>query len=626
MATTYKILLLGTKDGEETAAVAERLAEALFKLPRDRVTALLMKPGVTIKRGLDAKTAARYMAALERAGCDAVFVPDLAAVTPSQVSPKPRPVPAKAPVRTEDLDEDDADDEPPPPKLRPQLSALAREGKNTVVALAALAQHHARRARNRGHANTAGADREFPRSQTTLNKAVSWPLAFGIALAPPVFSWFTLRRGHSTRLRAVSFAWLGCAVLIMGIWGSTVATTFYQEGGKHSAATANSAQVATKTPAASPAGPAPNASSAPAAAIAAAETPAFNRDYLAGKWLCTFRNSEGAKNEMALSFGESGDYQGIVFPGTKIQSHRIGTYQLVGKRIKIQVTRIPELAMTGRSTSVSIGEGIEVASFAAHEMTLVQWEETNPSDRLPMNCSRTTSRNQYSEKRSELPNLTGYVGKHPMSVLNEPTVQRRFRSLLGSSFEALRERIVVASELEIREGWYFGSGLAPHEGGQNMAAFAIHQQSGQIFASILTDGRTITYFGANTEAELPSPLRRWQEGIAGATSTRQAQAAPEIPKAFRGMWGASAKACQGKAVEIAGFPDPGGIVKADGIESYEQWCALKRVKNSASTHFSGEFSCEQEGEKRRVALVLKLGADGRLSGAFQGRGRYVRCR
>ena len=104
------------------------------------------------------------------------------------------------------------------------------------------------------------------------------------------------------------------------------------------------------------------------------------------------------------------------------------------------------------------------------------------------------------------------------------------------------------------------------------------------------------------------------------------QAATKIPKAFQGTWAPSAQACNGKAVEILGFPDPGGVVKADGIESNERWCELKRIKKSGAKQFSGEFSCNESGESRRVSMVLKLGEDGKLSGAFQDAGRYVRCK
>lgn len=40
-------------------------------------------------------------------------------------------------------------------------------------------------------------------------------LGLGIFLMPYIFSWFTLRRGHTTTARAVSFVWLG--ILLLGM-------------------------------------------------------------------------------------------------------------------------------------------------------------------------------------------------------------------------------------------------------------------------------------------------------------------------------------------------------------------------------------------------------------------------
>jgi len=78
MATTYKIVLHGIKDGEDLARVVKRVM-ALVKLPRDRVQRMLTHPGVAVKHGLDAQKAAKYEAVLERAGCNVILAPDLAA-------------------------------------------------------------------------------------------------------------------------------------------------------------------------------------------------------------------------------------------------------------------------------------------------------------------------------------------------------------------------------------------------------------------------------------------------------------------------------------------------------------------------------------------------------------------
>jgi len=79
MATTYKIVLHGIKDGEDLSGVVARVM-SLVKLPRERVLRMLTNPGVAIKHGLDAQKAAKYEAVLERAGCNVILAPDLARV------------------------------------------------------------------------------------------------------------------------------------------------------------------------------------------------------------------------------------------------------------------------------------------------------------------------------------------------------------------------------------------------------------------------------------------------------------------------------------------------------------------------------------------------------------------
>ena len=60
--------------------------------------------------------------------------------------------------------------------------------------------------------------------QNTTHRPVSFLLGLGILLAPYIFSWFTLREGHSTVARLVSFGWL---LIIMGAFSSPEDTNLY---------------------------------------------------------------------------------------------------------------------------------------------------------------------------------------------------------------------------------------------------------------------------------------------------------------------------------------------------------------------------------------------------------------
>jgi len=65
----------GVKHGADPAQVAAELS-ALLKQPAGRIAALLARPGVVIRRGIDLQAAARFQAALEQAGCNSVVEPE----------------------------------------------------------------------------------------------------------------------------------------------------------------------------------------------------------------------------------------------------------------------------------------------------------------------------------------------------------------------------------------------------------------------------------------------------------------------------------------------------------------------------------------------------------------------
>jgi len=230
MATTYRIELHGIKLGAEAHEVLERVS-ALVKLPQERVMRLLMRPGVTVKRGLDAQTGAKYATVLERVGCNVVLAPELPAAAPPQdASPVAQAGPhaAAAASTAESDDDDDEDAEPDTPGLRQRLGLCTQAARDRLTAFAAAAQRLAAGLRARAQSAAAAVSRRAPNAkESTERRAVNWRLACGIALVPAVFSWFTLKKGYSARLRAASFAWLGCAALVTGMWVPRVATAFF---------------------------------------------------------------------------------------------------------------------------------------------------------------------------------------------------------------------------------------------------------------------------------------------------------------------------------------------------------------------------------------------------------------
>jgi hypothetical protein len=69
----YQVTLTGPADSGVSADQARTALAQLFKLPDDRVRALLAELPVVIKKGLDETTARKYQAALQQAGWQAVI-------------------------------------------------------------------------------------------------------------------------------------------------------------------------------------------------------------------------------------------------------------------------------------------------------------------------------------------------------------------------------------------------------------------------------------------------------------------------------------------------------------------------------------------------------------------------
>lgn len=58
-----------------------------------------------------------------------------------------------------------------------------------------------------------------PNAGVNSGRSVGFGLGAGIFLLPLVFSWFTLRKGHTPRARGISFAWLAASLVLLGLQG-----------------------------------------------------------------------------------------------------------------------------------------------------------------------------------------------------------------------------------------------------------------------------------------------------------------------------------------------------------------------------------------------------------------------
>jgi hypothetical protein len=122
---------------------------------------------------------------------------------------------------------------------------------------------------------------------------------------------------------------------------------------------------------------------------------------------------------------------------------------------------------------------------------------------------------QQTSQPPQMADLSKYVGQHPTEVFKELAVQEKFKALLGDEYGRFFENLSVSSELELKGNFYVGSGCAPHVCSIEESAFAINKETGEVFAVILNDGKTIKSFGVTSEQNLPAPLYAWYKEHGG---------------------------------------------------------------------------------------------------------------
>lgn len=164
------------------------------------------------------------------------------------------------------------------------------------------------------------------------------------------------------------------------------------------------------------------------------------------------------------------------------------------------------------------GDADAPVTFVFHREGLFTWRLGSlrlPTQKAEAQQVTSTPQVQETKQPTRLADLSKYVGQHPAEVLNELAIQEKFKALLGNDYSRFFESLSVSSELEIKGNFYVGSGCAPHVCSIEESAFAINKETGEVFACILSDGKTIKSFGVTSEQNLPAPLYAWYKEHGG---------------------------------------------------------------------------------------------------------------
>ena len=113
--------------------------------------------------------------------------------------------------------------------------------------------------------------------------------------------------------------------------------------------------------------------------------------------------------------------------------------------------------------------------------------------------------------------ITSIEGKYAFNVIAMPSIKSKLTALLDdATFKDFSARLQVAGPVKRQGEWLVGSGLAPHSGGSDEAAFAIDVNSGAMFGVMMTDGHVFRSFGVDDPEKLPAPLLEWYRERGGS--------------------------------------------------------------------------------------------------------------
>ena len=113
-------------------------------------------------------------------------------------------------------------------------------------------------------------------------------------------------------------------------------------------------------------------------------------------------------------------------------------------------------------------------------------------------------------KQLDLPALSFMIGQDPVSVMENPNLKLRFEKILGPSLPDFEARLEISSNTEKNGDLIVGTGLMPHRGEFDDAAYAINIQTGTVCA-VMRVNQEVKVFGVNAVTELPKPLTDWLE-------------------------------------------------------------------------------------------------------------------
>ncbi len=143
--------------------------------------------------------------------------------------------------------------------------------------------------------------------------------------------------------------------------------------------------------------------------------------------------------------------------------------------------------------------------------TVATASTTEPSDtgnatKSDVEADKTANSAMHS---AATPELSKYFGKSATSLMADAGVSAKLNQLLGKDYAAFKERMDVSGDVGQDAGYLWATGNMPHEGGSEVAGFAVNSKSSDVVAVVLVGGKQYKFYGVNKPADLPQPLLEW---------------------------------------------------------------------------------------------------------------------
>lgn len=192
---------------------------------------------------------------------------------------------------------------------------------------------------------------------------------------------------------------------------------------------------------------------------------------------------------------------------------KVKKYTCSGKLIAGDSYQLPityESQLDDKGDHIVFVDGISPGDLMGVRGGVIEGVQKSRAQKVGIAKAPETSTVPVAQPQAATPDLSGYVGQHPMEIFKEESVAQKFKTLLGKEYDNFFDSLSVASQLELKGDYYYGSGCLPHSCSIEESAFAINKVNGEVLAARLIEGKEVKSFGFSaTGGEAPEPFRTW---------------------------------------------------------------------------------------------------------------------